>query len=78
MGDRPTEKLQFYESTTARIVIGMWSGDRLKMRIKVEAVIFAKNLLSHKIKQSQSLAKGKYSCLLIFLLGDQSLPPSVP
>jgi hypothetical protein len=22
----------------------MWSGDRLKMRIKVEAVIFAKNL----------------------------------
>lgn len=44
MGDRPTEKLQFKELTTARIFIGMWSGDRLKMRIKVEAVIFAKNL----------------------------------
>lgn len=44
MGDRPTEKLQFKELTTAPIVIGIWNGDRLKMRIKVEAVIFAKNL----------------------------------
>jgi len=44
VGDRPTKQLQFKELTTARIVIGMCRGDRLKIWISVEAVIFAKNL----------------------------------